>query len=54
MAQESLVYLRRATMKQDGATGFVYRHRWATGYQDLVFATQEKADEFRAARERAA
>lgn len=33
----SLVYVRRATVEQDGKTGLLFLHKWATGEQHLIF-----------------
>jgi len=42
----SLTYLRIATKSRDGADGFLYRHDFGTGYQELVFASHDKASEW--------
>ena len=41
-----LIYLRKATTAQDGADGVLYRHEWATGWQDLVFSSHRAAEAF--------
>jgi hypothetical protein len=40
---ETLGYLGIATVARHGATGYRYRHRWATGAQDLVFESHSQA-----------
>lgn len=39
---DSLHYLRKADKNKDGKYGYLYIHRWATGYEQLVF--DEHAD----------
>ena len=48
---ETLNYLRAATVKLDGADGFLYIHHWATGWQELVFQSHAAAARFLAARD---
>ena len=50
---EPLNYLRAATVKLDGADGFLYIHHWATGWQELVFQSHEAAAQYIAARQNA-
>jgi hypothetical protein len=47
---ETINYLRAATVKVDGADGFLYIHHWATGWQELVFQSHEAAAQYIAAR----
>jgi len=41
-----LIYIRKATVKQDGAEGLLYRHEWPTGWQDLVFSNYRAVEAF--------
>jgi len=45
-AVETLTFVRMATMKKDGQVGRIYRHAWATGYQDLVFTSAADVQAF--------
>jgi hypothetical protein len=45
---EKLIFLRAATKTRDGHDGLLYRHTWATGYQDLILPSKEAADKRRA------
>jgi hypothetical protein len=36
---ETLNFSRIATEKEDGTSGFVFIHNWATGWQELIFST---------------
>jgi hypothetical protein len=47
---ETINYLRAATVKVDGADGFLYIHHWATGWQELVFQSHEAAAQYIAVR----
>jgi len=40
---ETLGYVCKATKTRHNAEGFVYRNRWATGAQDLIFPSHEAA-----------
>ncbi len=40
---ETLGYRCKATVTRHGAKGFVYVHRWATGYQELIFESHRQA-----------
>lgn len=40
---ETICYLGIATVARHGATGYRYRHRCATGAQDLVFESHAQA-----------
>lgn len=42
----SLGFLRRATKQRDSADGLLYRHGWATGFQDLIFQSDADAVKF--------
>lgn len=42
----TLVYQRRATKHMDGRDGFLWVHSWGTGYQHLVFTSNENAVKF--------
>jgi hypothetical protein len=33
-------YLRPATVKKDGYKGFLYIHRWETGYEFLIYTNK--------------
>lgn len=44
----TLNYVRKATKTNHGVKGLVYRHRWETGAQDLVFKTEIAAIAFAA------
>ena len=41
---ETLSFARVATQAKDNADGFLYVHNWATGFQQLVFASKEAAE----------
>lgn len=41
--QETLTYLRKATHSKDNADGLLYLHKWATGYQELIFPDEVAA-----------
>ena len=43
-----LTYLRKATKSRDGQNGFLYRHSWNTGFQELIFDSKEAANKRRA------
>jgi hypothetical protein len=45
---ETLTYIRKATKTNDGHDGLLYRHTWATGFQELIFSSKEAADKRRA------
>ena len=40
---DTLQYVRRATWKRDGASGYIYMHHWSTGWQELIFESAEDA-----------
>ncbi len=40
---DSIAYVCKATVARHGAKGVLYRHRWATGAQDLVFESHRQA-----------
>jgi len=42
----TLKYVRVAKAAKDGYDGFLYMHHWATGWQELIFATHELANKF--------
>ncbi len=48
---ETLGYVCKATKQRHNAVGFVYRNRWATGAQDLVFASHQDAEKWANRRE---
>lgn len=45
----TLTYLRKAVPAKDGHAGLLYRHRWPTGQQELIFPTEQAADSWLAA-----
>lgn len=51
-ANKNFTYLRQATKAKDGMKGVVYRHRWNTGVQDLVFASHANAKKWFEAQEK--
>jgi hypothetical protein len=40
---QTLAYVCKATVTRHGAKGVLYRHRWKTGAQDLVFESHKQA-----------
>ena len=44
---EKLTYIRKATKGKDGQDGYLYRHSWPTGFQELIFNNKGAADKFR-------
>jgi hypothetical protein len=42
--KHTLSYVRPANKRKDGYDGFLYLHRWPTGYQFLVFNTKKQAE----------
>jgi hypothetical protein len=43
---ETLNFLRKAKKQKDGYDGFLYLHRWDTGWQELIFNSKEDADKY--------
>lgn len=43
---QTLTFLRLATKAKDGANGILYRHTWATGFQEIIFPSQRAANLF--------
>lgn len=39
----TLTYLRKAVKAKDGDDGLLYRHEWPTGFQELIFSSEEAA-----------
>ena len=42
----TVTYIRKSQKAVDHPDGFVFLHRWPTGYQELVFQTLEDAAKF--------
>lgn len=43
---ETLTYIRQANVKIDGSNGFLFLHRWETGFQYLIFSHMTEAMEY--------
>lgn len=44
--KHTMIFVRLATEAKDGFKGLLYRHSWGTGYQDIIFPSQEAAHDF--------
>lgn len=44
--KHKLIFLRLATERKDEFNGLLYRHTWETGFQDIIFPSQEAAANF--------
>ena len=42
----SLGFLKEATEAKDGSDGLMYCHHWGTGWQHLIFQSDEEASEW--------
>jgi len=42
----TLNFVRVARKAKDNANGFLYIHNWPTGFQELIFKSKEKAEEW--------
>ena len=43
MREQTIGFLREATEEKDNATGLLYVHHWGTGFQQLIFQSDEEA-----------
>ena len=44
MRNETLNFVRVARESKDSHNGFLYIHNWATGFQELIFSSEEAAE----------